>query len=539
MKKILAYLPFVRSWLLITSVGIAAMVNAQRSCGTMEYLQQEIDADPSRSVALQQVDEHAAQYALDHAHGEERSLVIIPVVVHVVWNSNSENVSDARIMAQIDQLNLDYARANTDAGNTPSAFTGLAANTDIQFCLAQRDPAGNATSGIERRQTSVSSFSTNNNVKRYSNGGLDAWPSSSYLNLWVCDLSSGLLGYAQFPGGAASTDGVVVEYGSVGSMTVPGTQNSFKYGRSATHEVGHWMNLRHIWGDDGNSCNGSDQVADTPNQSNENYGCPNFPHVSCSNGPSGDMFMNYMDYSDDLCMNLFTNGQADRMQSVFSPGGARASIINSMGCITPGGGSSCAVPTGMSTNSVTSHSASVSWNPVAGSDNYQLQYKKSSATNWKSVTLGSTGASSSSLAGNTSYQWKVRSKCSGTTSDYSTIITFTTPGAGSGISPVGEPVFTEAVDGNSRIFGQDNSPLAVYPNPTAGAVLMEYKAVAEVRVHVDVVDAMGRMVFSTTAELQAGPNSMELALTSLPDGVYMLRLKDGETTTLQRIVVAH
>ena len=266
MKDNSASRSLIHTLLLCTAIGTAGVVQAQRSCGTMEYLQQEIDADPARAAALQQADEHAAQYAIDHGHGEERSLVMVPVVVHVVWNTSSENVSDARIMAQIDQLNLDFSRANSDAGNTPSGFAGLAANTDIQFCLAQRDPSGNATTGIERRQTSISSFSTNNNVKRYSNGGLDAWPSSSYLNLWVCDLSGGVVGYAQFPGGSASTDGVVVEYGTVGSMAVPGTQNSFKYGRSATHEVGHWMNLRHIWGDDGNSCNGSDQVADTPNQ---------------------------------------------------------------------------------------------------------------------------------------------------------------------------------------------------------------------------------------------------------------------------------
>src|SRR5690606_40703129 len=99
--------------------------------------------------------------------------------------------------------------------------------------------------------------------------------------------------------------------------SVPGTAGNFKYGRTATHEVGHWLNLRHIWGDDGNGCSGSDQVADTPNQADETYGCPSFPNISCSNGPNGDMFMNFMDYSDDLCMNLFTNGQASQMQSAF------------------------------------------------------------------------------------------------------------------------------------------------------------------------------------------------------------------------------
>ncbi len=537
MKDNSASRSLIHTLLLCTAIGTAGVVQAQRSCGTMEYLQQEIDADPARAAALQQADEHAAQYAIDHGHGEERSLVMVPVVVHVVWNTSLENVSDAHNMAQIDQLNLDFSRANSDAGNTASGFTGLAANTDIQFCLAQRDPSGNATTGIERRQTSISSFSTNNNVKRYSNGGLDAWPSSSYLNLWVCDLSGGVVGYAQFPGGSASTDGVVVEYGTVGSMAVPGTQNSFKYGRSATHEVGHWMNLRHIWGDDGNSCNGSDQVADTPNQADENYGCPNFPRISCSNGPNGDMFMNYMDYSDDLCMNLFTNGQADRMQSVFSPGGSRTAILNSMGCIAPGGGSSCAVPTGTSTFNVTAHTASVTWNAVTGADNYRLQYKKSSKANWKSVNLGGTVASSTSLAANTSYDWKVRSNCAGGSSDYSATITFTTPG--NGMSQTNEPIFSETDNASFRLSGEYNATLAVYPNPTAGDVLMEYNAASAGQAHIDVVDAMGRIVFSVSTVVQAGPNSVELALPQMPDGIYLLRLLAGEQTTLQRIVVAH
>src|SRR5207253_634101 len=120
---------------------------------------------------------------------------------------------------------------------------------------------------------------------------------------------------AQFPGGPASTDGVVVLYSSVGSIASPGTELHYNLGRSATHEIGHWLNLFHIWGDDNGSCNGSDQVSDTPNQGNNNFGCPSFPHTdNCASG-NGVMFMNYMDYTDDDCMNMFTAGQKDRMQA--------------------------------------------------------------------------------------------------------------------------------------------------------------------------------------------------------------------------------
>lgn len=397
---------------------------AQRVCGTMEYLQEQIAADPGRGLRLQQADDHAAAYALSSAAQQERSVVVIPVVVHVVWNTSGENVSDARIIAQVQQLNDDFARMNSDANETPAAFAGLAANTDIQFCLAQRDPNGNATNGIERRQTSVTSFSSNDNVKRYNNGGLDAWPRDSYLNLWSCDLGSGLLGYAQFPGGAASTDGVVVDYSTVGSLTVPGTGGSFKYGRSATHEVGHWMNLRHIWGDDGSGCNGSDQVADTPNQADETYGCPTFPRVSCSNGPNGDMFMNYMDYSDDQCMNLFTDGQADRMQSVFSPGGARQALTGSLGCTAPGGGS-CGTPGNTSANVTGASTATLAWNAVSGATSYSYRFRTQGSGTWTTASTGAASANLSGLAAGETYEWQVAANCSnGSTSAYSALATF-------------------------------------------------------------------------------------------------------------------
>lgn len=411
-------------------IGLA---HGQRTCGTMEYLQQQIAADPHRALLLQQADDHAAQYAQAHAAGEPRSLVIIPVVVHVVWNTSSENVSDARIQAQIDQLNQDFSRTNSDAGNTPAAFAGLAANTDVRFCLAQRDPSGNATSGIERRQTSTTSFNTNDNVKRYNNGGLDAWPADDYLNLWVCDLGSGLLGYAQFPGGPASTDGVVVDYSTVGSMSVPGTAGNFKYGRTATHEVGHWLNLRHIWGDDGNGCSGSDQVADTPNQANETYGCPSFPNISCSNGPNGDMFMNFMDYSDDLCMNLFTNGQASRMQSVFSTGGARSTIPTSQGCTPPGGGS-CAAPSGLSTTGITSNSADLDWDVVPGALSYDVHFRESGAGSWNTANTTATSGTLTGLTAGSTYEWQVKANCSSGSSAWSSTLSFTTSGDTGGCS---------------------------------------------------------------------------------------------------------
>ena len=203
----------------------------------------------------------------------------------------------------------------------PDPWKGLAANPNIQFALAKKDPNGKATTGITRTQTTRASFGTGDTVKTAAGGGHPAWPANRYLNLWACTLGGGLLGYAQFPGGPAKTDGVVIlntAFGTTGTASAP-----FDLGRTATHEVGHWLNLRHIWGDR-NDCGGTDFVTDTPNAQLPNYGKPTFPHISCNNAPNGDMFMDYMDYVDDAAMVMFTAGQVERMNATLA--GARKKI---------------------------------------------------------------------------------------------------------------------------------------------------------------------------------------------------------------------
>ncbi|MCB9303709.1 MAG: T9SS type A sorting domain-containing protein [Lewinellaceae bacterium] len=313
-------------------LGIAPSVFAQRDCGTMQYLEYEQQLDPQRLERLEMIEKHTREF-LNNPNRDVTGVITIPVVVHVVWNTSTENLSDAQIQTQIDVLNEDFRRLNADASNTPSVFLGVAADTEIEFCLATVDPNGNATNGITRTQTSSTSFSTNNNVKFNATGGHDAWPSGQYLNIWVCDLSGGLLGYAQFPGGNSATDGVVCDYlyfGTIGTATPP-----YHLGRTATHEVGHWLNLRHIWGDGG--CSVDDLVSDTPLAGSANFtGAPcTFPGPNTCNTGAGDlpdMFQNYMDYSDDACMNILTLGQKARMRALFDTGGARQSILTSTAC---------------------------------------------------------------------------------------------------------------------------------------------------------------------------------------------------------------
>ena len=406
---------------LFLGIALAITAAAQRNCGSMDYLQQQIAADPDRAAQLEQVDAFTAQWIHDHG-AEERAVVTIPVVFHVVYANSAQNISDAKIQAQVAQLNADFARLNSDAGNTPSAFAALGANTEVQFCLAQRDPSGNATSGIVRRSTTTASFSDNDGVKFTSSGGSNAWPAGSYLNFWSANLSGGLLGYAQFPGGGASTDGVVCLYSSIGSIASPGTASPYNLGRTATHEVGHWLNLRHIWGDA--NC-GSDLVSDTPTQQTDNGGCPSFPRVTCSNGPNGDMFMNYMDYTDDACMNLFTLGQKTRMQALFGTGGSRVSLASSLGCTPPTGGS-CAVPSGLASSSITTTTASVSWGAASGAVSYNLQYKTAAASTWTTVSTATTSYGLTGLVSATTYNFQVQNVCASSSSAYSAASSFTT-----------------------------------------------------------------------------------------------------------------
>ncbi len=317
MRKLTLSLTFIM--LLMGSLHL----NAQRNCSSM-HMDQIEQKDPKQAERLRAIEKFTQKYIEDVEQGRASSAVItIPIVFHVVYRTSTENISDAQIMSQLQVLNDDFRRLNSDADNTWSQ----AVDTEIQFCLATIDPDGNPTTGITRTQTSVNGFGTNDSVKSSSSGGKDAWPSSDYLNFWVCNIGGGILGYAQFPGGNSATDGVVNGYqytGTIGTATSP-----FDLGRTATHEVGHWLNLRHIWGD--GNCNADDFVSDTPASDGANYGCAT-GHVSCS---STDMVQNYMDYSDDACMNLFTAGQKARMQALFASGGARASILNSAACGTP------------------------------------------------------------------------------------------------------------------------------------------------------------------------------------------------------------
>ena len=397
---------------------LPAFAFAQRNCGTMEHYERAVQENPAYELNQLEIENFTNEF-LSHNNGLDRAIVTIPVVVHVVYNTTTENISDAQILTQIDVLNKDFAKMNADAANTPSIFT--ASNTDIQFCMASVDPTGAATNGITRTATATTAFSTNDAMKNNATGGKTAWDASKYLNLWVCDISGGILGYAQFPGGSAATDGVVIDYqyfGTIGTSTAP-----YNLGRTATHEVGHWLNLRHIWGDA--TC-GTDQVTDTPTHNTANYGCPTYPHLSTCTGTPVEMTMNYMDYTDDACMYMFSAGQTARMQALFATGGAKASLLSSNGCGIPVP-VLCGVPASLASSAITTTGAVVSWGAVSGATSYTLQYKLSTATTWTTVSgLTSTTYNLTGLASLATYNYQVNATCPAGTGNYSAASSFTT-----------------------------------------------------------------------------------------------------------------
>ncbi|MFG1708789.1 zinc metalloprotease [Nonomuraea sp. M3C6] len=296
------------------------MLGSPERCATMP-IHRELLARPEYVVALAALEN--ATFARMTARVPAREGVItVPIVVHVVHHTPEQDLGQEQIDSQIEVLNQDFRRANPDVSKVPPVWHDLVADARLEFKLAEVDPGGNSTSGVVRRQTDVEEFGYDHAVKFDSRGGSDAWPADRYLNLWVCRMRPAL-GYATFPGGPAEIDGVVVRhdaFGTTGTAAAP-----YNGGRTTTHEIGHWLNLRHIWGDDGDGCSGSDFVDDTPNQGGHNVGSPDFPRISCGNAPNGDMFMNFMDYCDDATLVMFTKGQVARMDAALS--GPRSSFL--------------------------------------------------------------------------------------------------------------------------------------------------------------------------------------------------------------------
>lgn len=287
----------------------------QRACAAEDVLARQIAEDPLRAKRLNDLELYTQQYRGNAARNA--GTLYVPVVVHIVL-PNPALVTDAQIQSQIDVLNRDYTKTNIELANSSVYLAGYSfasvANCSVKFVRVQ----------TIRKTSAGGAFGTNDAVKKSSQGGSDAVSPGTRLNLWVCDLGSGLLGYAQFPGGPQATDGVVIDHQGFGTTSTGySLYSAFNLGRTATHEIGHWFNLRHIWGD--TRC-GNDLVDDTPQHDGSNAGCPAQGLRSKCSGKPLEQWMNYMDYTDDRCMYMFSSGQKTRMDAAID--GARSAYVS-------------------------------------------------------------------------------------------------------------------------------------------------------------------------------------------------------------------
>ncbi|TYB69537.1 T9SS type A sorting domain-containing protein [Bizionia saleffrena] len=464
--------------LLFSFVAVAQ----DRRCETMENLEYRKQLDPKLESRMNQIEVFTQAKIAQMESSSNKivgNVITIPVVVHVIYSNANENISEAQILSQIQVLNDDFRRLNADADTTWSQ----AADTQIEFCMAAVDPNGNTTNGITRKSSSKTSWGTNDAMKKASQGGVNPWNTSQYLNMWVCNIGGGILGYAQFPGGSASTDGVVMGpqyFGSKNEGSGFYLSAPFDEGRTATHEVGHFFNLRHIWGDA--NC-GNDFVSDTPTHQTSNGGCP-VGQTSCG---SIDMVQNYMDYTNDSCMNLYTTGQKNRMRASLLNGGPRAALAASDKCsgsaqptCTDGvqngtetgvdcGGSSCS-PCQTGTQYCTAQGNSVN-------DEYISRVKVGSINNTSGAQSYSDFTSmSSDLSKGTAYTITVTPTWTGSTysEGFAAWIDYNNDGD---FLDSGEQIFSKAAATTTPVSGTFTVPAGALNGDTRLRVAMKYNAI--------------------------------------------------------------
>lgn len=321
MAKCLALLFFI-------CIGFQSI--AQKRCSNEEYTKQEIATNPLLKNELEEIEVFTRNKIASTNHtariNHPPDIIKIPVVFHVLYHTPGQNIPASTIDLLIAALNRDFNKRNADTANIPAVFKPIAANMGFEFKLATMDPKGVSTSGILRKYTPITYWVSDDKMKFNTSYGSDAWDSKSYLNIWLCDMKD-VLGYGTLPGMDPKKDGIVISFQDL-VLSAHSTTHAINDFRTIVHEAGHWLNLYHIWGE--GYC-GDDRVDDTPKQSTYTPGCPNGTRLSCGNNETGDMYMNYMDFTNDVCMNMFTSDQRKRTRALFEEGGARNSLLRSKG----------------------------------------------------------------------------------------------------------------------------------------------------------------------------------------------------------------
>ncbi len=501
---------------LCLSPTILSSVKAQQPpektrCHSHENLMRQMEEYPEMRQKMENIERQTAQFATQNRIETRGGQITIPVVVHIVYRTEAENISIEQVKSQIDALNRDFNKQNTDISKVPSEFSSLVADCQIRFQLASRDPQAKPTTGIVRYTTNKTSWSANDDIKRPAKGGFANWDPSKYLNIYVCSIGESILGYSSFPSSPVELDGLVIDYkafGTTGTARAP-----FNKGRTCVHELGHWLNLVHIWGD--LNC-GDDYVPDTPHQKDAHVGAVTTPQYSnCTGKQTRDMNMNFMDYVYDDYMLMFTEGQKKRIQAIFAFN--RASILDSDGCLD-------AKPTTCNldkpiVNNIKSTSTNIIWNEILGMKTYTCEYKLDNMNEWTVTQTSNFSLTINGLIGGATYTCRVKGDC--TDSEYSDEVIFKTPTT-------------------LQTRGAERQSFAIYPNPVVHDVNIMFDVQDDGLVQVQIFDSNGVLKTQVAKNITKTTPAVSLDLTELPSGFYLVVAeRDGERAVKKLLKVSN
>lgn len=461
-------------------------------CASMPFLMRQMAEDATMNTHLAAIERRIADNNQQLQTRGGDTIIVIPVVVHVIYGAAKDNISDLQVMTQISRLNLDFNKQNEELDRTPAVFKPLIADCRIQFKLAARDPNGNATSGILRYNRSSRNWGTNNDIKNPEKGGVLPWNPSNYLNIWVSTIGDGILGYASFPGCAATLDGIVVDntaFGTTGTARFP-----FNKGRTCAHEIGHWLGLFHTWGD--REC-GDDLVADTPMQKHAHIGDITTPQYSdCTGLIQLDMTMNFMEYVNDASMWLFTEGQKKRMRTILTDPAIRGNLAHSDGATpvtTPKNG--CDTIKKVAAYYVTDKTLTLAWTAIPYITSYTVMFRTANTTKWDTLQSEEAQLSFKQLNATTAYQFKVKADCR-------------------------ESAFSDILSVRTKGVEISLPNLTLFPNPARDELNVDFGIKSEEVIDIDVMDVNGQTKISFKD--YALTRRLTLDTRGLPNGMYFI-----------------